>query len=303
VSLNFSALLCCVVSETKAFCPAEMNSTYSKVQEESIATWKFQRLGLVLEFSQSSVWPGPLSVFEDVWLLLKSLCCAKERMRRSTASSHGALECSALEEATVASDWFEWLARAGLRNQLWTWKGQLGGYFYFPPGEEIKLSEQLFDNQCNGRYDDWKGQAKNMRKNADIVGNALHTWLRLREDGDQERKLTARAAQRMTDRVRLNHNCVPFCKPAHCCQIYSFLYFPQAHQSFWVTLDIPLHFQDDDEKARRELQAIKSAAKEARKVPYSLRCLLPSLFTLFRAPAFLLFHLLLTAWDDDGFKT
>jgi hypothetical protein len=127
-----------------------MNSTYNTVLDESVTTWKFQRLGLVLEFAKGSVLPAPLSIFEDLWAL-----CSSAR----DGSSHGA---GALWAATAAAaaevgdctaggytgpspaaapaaawfgrgarDWFEWLAQACIMNQERTWARWPG---FFPPG-------------------------------------------------------------------------------------------------------------------------------------------------------------------------
>ena len=138
---------------------AEMNSTYNAVHDESITTWKFQRLGLVLEFAQSSVLPAPLGIFEDVWLL-----CSCKPAGSALASSHGtralwAATCpqagegristvsscctgirgagvvlpdsdSALRYAQKARDWTEWMAAALVVNQQRSWGGWAG---YFPP--------------------------------------------------------------------------------------------------------------------------------------------------------------------------
>jgi hypothetical protein len=172
---------------------AEINSTYTLVHEASIDTWKFQRLGLVLEFSQGSAWPGPLCIVE-VFI----------RMAQQTASSsHSAFHF----EANNVSDWFEWLTHIQLCDQL---REGWFGSFYFPPGEREalhkmypesksigsvkrlgvliarsshKLSNPTMSKLSLNKSSLHKQQTELMRQSADTVSNALHTWLRLRDAG------------------------------------------------------------------------------------------------------------------------
>ena len=134
-----------------------MNSTYNAVHDESITTWKFQRLGLVLEFAQSSVLPAPLGIFEDLLLLFQGWPGCRIASG-PVASSHGA---RVIWEATLgtslagcsrsrvkleaglrlpvplqnylldARDWVQWMAAALVVNLQLKWGGWQG---YFPKG-------------------------------------------------------------------------------------------------------------------------------------------------------------------------
>jgi hypothetical protein len=142
---------------------AEMNSTYNAVHDESVTTWKFQRLGLVLEFAQSSVLPAPLGIFEDLLLLCPSWC---RFAGGSATSSHGARviweatlapaapadstssagcsRCSVkagmrLPEPVLnylrdARDWVQWMAAAMVVNLQLKWGGWTDWRGYFPQG-------------------------------------------------------------------------------------------------------------------------------------------------------------------------
>jgi hypothetical protein len=152
---------------------AEINSTYNAVHDESITTWKFQRLGLVLEFAQSSIFPAPFGIFEDIWLL-----CSCRHSRGSLASSYGASslwtatffvsgrsikagccitggaesmtvsKIPALRYAQRARDWVEWMAAALVINQQHA-SGGLRGYFPQNWTWDLHTNMGVIDNCLN----------------------------------------------------------------------------------------------------------------------------------------------------------
>jgi hypothetical protein len=144
------------------------------VHEASNATWKIQRLGLVQEFFQCNVCPGPLGISEDFVRMLQQFS--------SSPCSTFYFEGKSLERF---DDWFQWVAHANFR-QMWfqAWFGN----FYFPPGEWKVLrnlySGRTFQKPLKSQL--LEQQAEVMRHSADTVGNALHTWLRLRYLGDSD---------------------------------------------------------------------------------------------------------------------
>ena len=163
----------------------EMNSTYNAVHDESITTWKFQRLGLVLELAQSSVLPAPLGIFEDLLML-----CSCTTAGSSGASSRGAqviwaatfgadadiasmescssckmgagtrLPATAQRYLRDARDWVQWMAAASVVNLQHTWGGWYG---YFPQGwvwgqeEGLKLYSRCLNSSTQIPTDEKTG--------------------------------------------------------------------------------------------------------------------------------------------------
>jgi hypothetical protein len=172
-----------------------MNSTYNRVHEESITTWKFQRLELVLEYSQSSVLPAPLGIFEDLFLL-----CSSRSARRSAAYSGffaaegdflGNMDRKQnLKGGQSSQDWFQWLSSMSFRNQWWVLRGWQG---YFPPGisSDKPPSCKYTQKTCDIRLQRCicaTCQSEVLRKSADAMGEALETWVRRNRAGEKKRR-------------------------------------------------------------------------------------------------------------------
>jgi hypothetical protein len=144
-----------------------MNSTYNTVHDESVKTWKFQRLGLVLEFCNSSVLPAPLGILEDIFWIIRYIfrlvdilgraMLSNDRrssaIYRSMAWSASQLFCTEelLDSSRVVllpndgaspwvkwlpEDWFEWRALASVRYQQRLWGGWFG-YFRHWNGRDL----------------------------------------------------------------------------------------------------------------------------------------------------------------------
>jgi hypothetical protein len=53
--------------------PSEMNSSYNEVLQRSRRAWKFQRLELVLEFTQDNLHVHPLSIPRNLYVLFSAV--------------------------------------------------------------------------------------------------------------------------------------------------------------------------------------------------------------------------------------
>ena len=170
------------------------------MHDESVRTWKFQRVGLVLEFRNSSIAPAPLSLLEDLWLR-----CTMAPAR-GDASARGARELCPDDSPSLTRvcdgsagalapllDWHEWLALAAALNLRRLWRGWPG---FFRPGADCG---GLLGARCGaddaGRSRRVRGgagsclclqcQGRLLRTSADAVAVALEAWRRRRG----ERKL------------------------------------------------------------------------------------------------------------------